>query len=52
MKSMTRTLRILLALILALSCLSGAALAEDGPKHVANLVVGTIAANNTFNMTT
>ena len=52
MKSMTRTLRILLALILALSCLSGAALAEDGPKHVANLVVGTTAANNTFNMTT
>lgn len=52
MKSMARTLRILLALILALSCMNVAAQAEDSPKHVKNLVIGTTAKNNVFNMTT
>ena len=40
----------LLAVMLALTCLSCAALAEESPKHVDNLIIGTTAANNTFSM--
>lgn len=52
MNSIIRPLRIVLALVLALFCLSCAALAEESPKHVANLIIGTTAKNNIFNMTT
>ena len=48
-----RPLALMLALILALACLSGSALAESSasPKHVENLIIGTTAENNVFNMT-
>lgn len=52
MKSIARILSTLLAVMLALTCLSCVALAEESPKHVDNLIIGTTAANNTFNMTT
>lgn len=42
---------MVLSLILALTCLSGIAVAEESPKHVENLIIGTTTANNTFNMT-
>lgn len=51
MRSITRTMTMLLSLILALTCLSGFAAAEGSPKHVENLIIGTTTANNTFNMT-
>ena len=50
MKSIARILSTLLAVMLALTCLSCAALAEESPKHVDNLIIGTTAANNTFSM--
>ena len=40
-------LLLMLVFVFSLSC----AMAE-GKKHVENLIVGTTAANNTFNMTT
>ena len=50
MKSIARILSTLLAVMLALTCLSCVALAEESPKHVDNLIIGTTAANNTFSM--
>ena len=41
------SLLLMLVFVFSLSC----AMAE-GKKHVENLIVGTTAANNTFNMTT
>ena len=41
------SLLLMLVIVFSLSC----AMAE-GKKHVENLIVGTTAANNTFNMTT
>ena len=50
---MKRILVFLLAAAMLLTCFSGMGLAEEpAVKHVENLVIGTTAANNVFNMTT
>lgn len=51
MKSFSRILQLMLVLVLVLSCPSKTTVAEEVPKHVENLIIGTLYANNTFNMT-
>ena len=51
MKTLSRLFLIILAFTLILSPPNGALLAEEAPKHVENLIIGTLYANNTFNMT-
>ncbi len=51
MKALNRIFLIMLAFTLVLSATNGTVLAEEAPKHVENLIIGTTTANNTFNMT-
>ena len=50
---MKRIFGFLTALAMILCCICSAGFAEEpAVKHVENLIIGTTAANNTFNMTT
>ncbi|MGI6653847.1 MAG: ABC transporter substrate-binding protein [Christensenellales bacterium] len=50
MKTLSRLFLIILAFTLILSPLNGALLAEEAPKHIENLIVGTLYTNNNFNV--